>query len=86
MEENMQEYITFMVKTEDGTELELAAIDEFEFEHKNYVIGAAIHDDMIDEEECYIYKVKTGTEEFEVEKIRNQYEYDRITRAYMEME
>jgi len=48
-EENMdyQEYITFHVTAKDGTDVEMAVVDEFDFEDKHYVVGAVIQDDTV---------------------------------------
>jgi len=82
------EYVTFQVKTKDGSEVEMAVVDEFDFENKHYVVGALIKDDEIIDEGRYIYKLvmKEGDEEFKVEKIAREFEYNRIAEAYMNME
>lgn len=79
------EYTTFSVTTKDGTEIELAVVDEFEFEKKGYVVGALIEGDTINEDGLYIYRIKAG-EEFAVEKITNEIEYEKIANAYLDME
>ena len=86
MAEEFNEYVTFSVTTSNGTEAEMAVVDEFEFEHKNYVAVAQIKEDTINEDELYIYRVKENEDGFEVEKIKSQVEYERIAKAYMEME
>ncbi len=82
------EYVTFQVKTKDGNEVEMAVVDEFDFENKHYVVGALIKDDEIIDEGRYIYKLvmKDGEEDFKVEKITREFEYKRIAEAYMSME
>lgn len=86
MAEEFNEYVTFSVTTSDGTEAEMAVVDEFEFEHKNYLAAAQIKEDTINEDELYIYRVKETEDGFEVEKIKSSVEYQRIAKAYMEME
>lgn len=86
MAEEFNEYVTFSVTTSDGIEAEMAVVDEFEFEHKNYVAAAQIKEDTINEDELYIYRVKETEDGFEVEKIKSSVEYQRIAKAYMEME
>ena len=86
MAEEFEEYVTFHVSTKDGTEVEMAVVDEFEFEHKYYVVAALIEDDTIHEDNLYIYKAKVTEDDFSVEKIKNQVEYQKIAKAYMEME
>lgn len=85
MAEEMNEYVTFTVDDREGNEVELAVVDEFEFEHKNYVAAAKVEGDTVSEDGIYIYRVKAG-EEFAVEKITNQIDYQKIAEAYMEME
>lgn len=83
--EEFNEYITFTITTSEGQEVEMAVVDEFTFENKDYVAAAKVVDDTIDEEGLYIYKVKLGEEDFTVEKINNKVDYEKIARAYMEM-
>ena len=86
MQEEMREYATFTTTNKDGNEIEMAVIDEFEFEHKNYVVGALIEEDTVKEDGLFIFKVKEAKEEIIVEKIASQTEYQKIAEAYMEME
>ena len=86
MQEEMREYATFTTTNKEGNEIEMAVIDEFEFEHKNYVVGALIEEDTVKEDGLFIFKVKEAKEEIVVEKISSQTEYQKIAEAYMEME
>jgi len=86
MEKEFDEYITFHVTTKDGTEVEMAVVDEFEFEENHYVVGALVEDDTISEEGRYIYRSVIDGDNFTVEKIKREFDYNRIARAYMEME
>ena len=86
MQEEMREYATFTTTNKEGNEIEMAVIDEFEFEHKNYVVGALIEEDTVKEDGLFIFKVKEAKEEIIVEKIASQTEYQKIAEAYMEME
>lgn len=79
-----EEYIVFSVKKNDGSVAEMAVIDEFNFEHKNYVVSALIENDVINEDGYYIYRLKLKEEGFDVEKIRDTKEYERIANAYLE--
>ena len=47
MENEFQEYVTFHVTARDGSDVELAVVDEFDFEDKHYVVGAVVEDDTI---------------------------------------
>lgn len=86
MSEEFQEYATFTVTNKDGQKVDMAVVDEFEFEHKNYVVAAVIEGDTINEDGRYIYRAKITGDDFTVEKITNQVDYQKIARAYMEME
>ena len=50
MEEMMEEYVTFHVTAKDRSDVEMAVVDEFDFEEKHYVVGAVVKDDTIDDE------------------------------------
>lgn len=84
--EEYTEYVTFHTTARDGSDLEMAVVDEFDFEGKHYVVGALIEGDTIAEEGRYIYRSVIKGDDFTVEKIRNQIDYNRIAQAYMEME
>lgn len=86
MQEELKEYATFITTNREGKELEMAVMDEFEFEHKHYVVGALIEDNTILEDGLFIFRVKETGEEIKVEKIANPEEYQKIAQAYMEME
>lgn len=84
--EDFKEYATFTVTNKDGEEVELAVVDEFDFEHKHYVVGALIEGDTINEDGLFIYKAKITEDDFTVEKITNKLDYEKISKAYMEMD
>ena len=86
MENEFQEYVTFHVTARDGSEVELAVVDEFDFEDKHYVVGAVVEDDTINDEARYIYLSKIEGDDFTVEKIEKEFEYNRIAQAYLHME
>lgn len=82
----MEEYITFKILSKAGEEVEMAVVDEFDFEHKHYVAASRVVDDTIDQEGLFIFKAHVKDEEFVPEKITDANEYQRIAQAYMEME
>ena len=86
MEKEFDEYITFTVTAKDGSEVEMAVMDEFDFEGKHYVVGAVIQDDTIQDDGRYIYESVVKGDEFSVEKIKREFDYKRIAQAYMEMD
>lgn len=86
MEKEFNEYITFHVTNKDGADVEMAVVDEFDFENKHYVVGAFVEDDTINEDGLYIYRSVIEGDDFKVEKIAREFDYKRIAKAYMEME
>lgn len=86
LEDDFNEYAIFTITDQNGNEVEMAVIDEFEVDHKTYVSAAVIEDDMINEDGLYIYRVKVTSDDFEVEKITDKSEYEAVAQAYMSME
>ena len=86
MENEFQEYVTFHVTTRDGSEVEMAVVDEFDFEGKHYVVGALIEGDEINDEGRYIYESIIEDDDFTVKKITKEFDYNRIAQAYLHME
>ena len=86
MEYEYNDYLTFHVTTKEGSDVEMAVVDEFDFEHKHYIVGAVVKDDILDEEGRYIYRSVINGDEFTVEKIANAVDYQRVAEAYMNME
>jgi len=86
MEKDFNEYITFHVTSKDGADVEMAVLDEFDFENKHYVVGALVKGDTINEDGLYIYRSIIEGDDFKVEKIAREFDYKRIAKAYMEME
>ena len=86
MEKEFDEYITFTVTAKDGSEVEMAVMDEFDFEGKHFAVGAVIKDDTIQDDGRYIYESIVKGDEFTVEKIKREFDYKRIAQAYMEMD
>ena len=86
MTNEFQEYVTFHVTAKDGSDVEMAVMDEFDFEGKHYVAGAVIKDDTIQDDGRYIYEYVPEGDDFRVEKIKREFDYRRIAEAYMELE
>ena len=84
-ENEFQEYVTFTVTTKEGTEVEMAVVDEFDFKNKHYVVGALIEGDTINEDGMYIYKSVIEGDDFTVEKITSEVEYKQVTEAYLKL-
>ncbi len=86
MTNEYQEYVTFNITAKDGSEVEMAVVDEFDFEEKHYVVGAVVQDDTILDDERYIYLSVENGEDFDVAKIETEEEYGRVADAYLQME
>lgn len=86
MEQEYKEYVTFHVTAKDGSDVEMAVMDEFEFEGRHYVVGAVVQDDTILDDGRYIYRSIMEGDDFTVEKIGREFEYKRIAEAYMNMD
>ena len=85
-EKDTREYVTFHVTSRDGADVELAVVDEFEYKHKHYVVGAVVKDDCVMEEDgVFIYRGIPTEDDFEVEPIRNAFDFEEIAKAYAEM-
>ena len=80
------EYVTFHVTAKDGSDVEMAVVDEFDFENKHYVVGAVVKNDEIDDSGRYIYRAVVEDDDFKVQKITREFEYNRVVEAYMEMD
>lgn len=78
-----EQYVTFMIEMTPGEAVEMAVLLEFEFEKQEYVAAGLVENDEI-KEGVYLFKVKDG-EEFAVEKLRNKFEFDKVSKAYLEM-
>ena len=82
--EEFEEYTVFMTITKEGKEVEMAVVDEFEFENNSYVAAALVEGDTINEDGLYIYRAQTKDDKFTAEKIESEAEYNRICEAYLE--
>ena len=85
MPEEFKEYITFVVPTRDGDQVEMAVVDQFIFENRSYVAAALVDGDTVSDEGLFIYRVKLEEDDFKVEKIMNRIDYQKVAEAYMEM-
>ena len=86
MENEYKEYYTFHITAKDGSDVEMAVVDEFEFEKKHYIVGAVIKDDEIMDDGRYIYRCTMKDGEIQAEKIICPSDYEKVVKAYMEME
>ncbi len=49
-----EDYVTFHITASDGADVEMAVIDEFDFENKHYVVSARVEGDTICDDGQYI--------------------------------
>ena len=85
MEDEFQEYVTFHVTAKDGSDVEMAVVDEFDFDKVHYVVGAIVEDDTINDDGRYIYKSVINGDDFTVEKIAREFDYKRVAEVYLRM-
>ncbi|MDO4615873.1 MAG: DUF1292 domain-containing protein [Lachnospiraceae bacterium] len=85
MAEEYQEYVTFRITARDGSEVEMAVVDEFDYKNKHYIAACAVQDDTLDESGRYIYQAVITGDDFKAVKITNAIEYQKIAEAYMQM-
>lgn len=85
-EASTMEYVIFHDTTESGREVEMAVIEEFEYENKYYVVSAQVKDDTVYDEDLFIYRLLLkGKDDYSVEKIADPKEYEKVAKAYIEM-
>lgn len=80
------EFVTFETTTRDGETVEMAVVDEFEFEKKNYAACAKVVNDEIDMDGLYLFKIIGDDDNFTAEKIADEDEYAKVSKAYLELE
>lgn len=86
MEQEYREYVTFQVTARDGRQVEMAVVDEFDFENKHYVVACVVEEDAIKEDGQYIYRAIVKDDDFAVEEIRNAIDYKRVVDAYLDLD
>lgn len=79
------EYVTFHVTASDGRDVEMAVVDEFDIENRHYVVSSVVEDDVIRTDGQYIYQCHIKGDDFTVEPILDPKEFERVSRAYIEM-
>jgi len=84
--DDSQEYVIFTVTAQDGTEVEMAVVEEFDFDGKHYAAASRVVGDEISDDGVYIYRTKITGDDFTVEKITDAKEYDAVVKAFTEME
>ena len=73
---------TIMLPLEDGTDLECAILDEFEFNGNKYMAMASIEEGDTLGEETYLYRFKEIGDEIEFEYIEDDAELNAVGEAY----
>lgn len=85
-EEEYCEYETFFTTTKTGEEVELAIVDRFVFEEKNYVAAALVVGDEISDDGLFVYRSTRVGDDIEIKKIEDPDEYQRIAEYYASLE
>ncbi len=86
MSEEFQEYVTFHTTARDGSDVEMAVVDEFDFKKKHYIVACVVKDDTLDESGQYIYQAVVNGDDFKAVKITNAIDYKNISEAYLQMD
>ncbi len=84
LNEQIEEYTTFVIKLSDGTDHEFAIMEEFDCEEKHYVLVSEVKNDTVTEG-VYMFRSETKGEDFFVEEIQEKEEYARAVAAYEAM-
>lgn len=79
------EFVTFETTISTGETVEMAVIEEFEFEKKNYAACAQVVNDEVDMDGLFIYRINGEDDNFTAEKIEDSDEYSRVAEAYLEL-
>lgn len=79
----MESYQTFFVKAQDGRDVEMAIVDEFEFGGRHYVASSVVEDDTIDADAVYLYRCNLKEDDFIPERITSVKEYNDVSEAYL---
>lgn len=83
--DGFDEYVIFTVKNKAGEDVDMALVDEFDYKHKHYVVGAIVEGETINEDGLFIYRAVEKEDDFEAVKIESPSEYEEIAKAYMEL-
>ena len=79
-------YQTFTVKARDGRDVELAVMEEFEFDGRLYVAAARVEDDTIRADGVYLYRCLLREDDFDAVEITSAVEYRRVSEAYLALD
>ncbi len=79
------EYVTFHITAMDGRDVEMAVVDEFDIQNRHYVVSCVVEGDEIKADGQYIYQCHVKGDDFTVEPILDPKEFERVSRAYLEM-
>lgn len=82
----MDEYTTFFVTAKNGSQVEMAVVEEFDYGTRHYVVSAVVENDTISDAGQFIYRCRIHDDGFDVEPITSKTEYEEVTKAYLEME
>ena len=64
----------------------MAVVDEFQYDNKHYIVGSIVENDTILDDGQYIYRCTVTEDGFSVSEIKNAFEFEHVSKAYMEMD
>jgi len=85
IEDDYGTFTTFHITTSEGTDVEMAVLEEFEYEKKTYVAAALVEGDTINEDGVYIYEASVKDGELVATQITDKKVYESVVNAYMDI-
>jgi len=83
--EEFFDYETIVIPMEDGVDQECAILCTFMLEDKEYIVVSAIENDEL-ADDAYIFALTREGEDYIIDNIEDDDEYERAAQAYEEME
>lgn len=84
--EELMELETILLPDEDGNEQEYAILDTFNFEERQYMVICEVEGDTIDDENAELLRYRVENEEFFLDSIEDDDEFNRAVAFYATME
>ena len=85
MTEESREYTVFTVKNKAGEDVEMAVVEEFTYDGRQYAAAALVEGDTVNADGVYLYKIRLSDDDFTAEPITDMKEYEKISAVYLEM-
>lgn len=78
-------YDTFYTTNRYGEKIELAIVDRFTLEDRNFVVSALVSGDTVKTDALFVYEETGSGDETEIIKIEDPLEYARISEYYQNL-